>query len=66
MPPSGYHHEPVTDNEAVFLGQGGDAHGNRVFPRFSDNDDDDFDDESLERLHGASRIKNPYDEYGSP
>jgi hypothetical protein len=64
MPPSGYHHEPVTDNEAVYLGQGGDARGNMVFPRYSDNDDDDPDTEQLEHMHGCERIHDPYDRYG--
>jgi len=60
----GYHHTPVTANEAVFLGQGGDAKGNQVFPHYSDNDDDDADAQQLMNLHGAERIRDPYDEYG--
>jgi hypothetical protein len=60
----GYHHTPVTKNKAVFLGQGGDAPGNVVFPVFSDNDDDDADQQRLKNSSGSMPIGDPYDEYG--
>ena len=61
-----YHHTPVTQNEARYLGQGGDAHGNIVFPRYSDNDSDDPDTDRLQSLEGCDPINNDiYAEYGN-
>ena len=65
LPPSGYDGRPLTNNKAIYLGQGGDAPGNIVFPRYSDNDDDDPDTERLSHLHGCEPIENPYDRYGN-
>jgi len=65
MPPSGYDGQPLTDNKAVYLGQGGDAPGNIVFPHYSDNDLDDPDTARLKHLDGAEDIENPYDRYGN-
>jgi hypothetical protein len=64
--PSGYHHTPVTANQACYVGQGGDAPGNVVFPRYSDNDDDDNDSDRLAHLEGCQPINNDiYAEYGN-
>lgn len=61
-----YHHEPVTDNTAGFLGQGGDAPGNIVFPRYSkDHPDNPDDTDRLSELHGCEPIEDPYERYGN-
>ena len=57
-------HEPATTNTATFVGQGGNAHGNRVFPHYSDNDDDDYDRDNIGHLRGESLIHDPYEKYG--
>ena len=61
-----YHHTPSTQNEGIYLGQGGDAPGNIVFPHYSDNDSDDPDTERLSHMHGCQPINNDiYAEYGN-
>jgi hypothetical protein len=64
LPPSGYDRKPLTANKAVMLGQGGDAPGNIVFPRYSDNDADDPDTQRLQNSSGAMDIEDPYEAYG--
>lgn len=61
-----YHHTPVGRDDVRFLGQGGDAPGNMVFPHYSDNDSDDPDTQRLADLTGHQIInKDIYAEYGN-